>query len=67
MPENSKETMQEGASPAVMQQMGILNMRVNDMLTQLNTVIKALMDENASLGRENAELKAKPKETQKTK
>jgi regulator of replication initiation timing len=55
---------QNNASP-VMQQIAMLNLRINDMMTQLNTVLKAMMDENAALKKENAELKAKPKETQK--
>ena len=42
-----------------MQQIGILNLRINDMLIQLNTVMKAVMEENASLKKENAELKEK--------
>jgi hypothetical protein len=36
------------ASP-VMQQIGMLNLRINDMMTQLNTVMKTMMDENAAL------------------
>jgi regulator of replication initiation timing len=51
----------------IMQQVGMLNLRINDMMTQLNAVMKAIMDENASLKKENAELKAKPEETPKTK
>lgn len=47
-------------SPA-MQQIGLLNLRINDMLTQLNNVMKMLMDENAILKKENAELKTLPK------
>lgn len=42
---------------SIMQQVGLLNLRINDMMTQLNTVVKALLDENASLKRENAEVK----------
>ncbi len=42
-----------------MQQIGMLNLRINDMMTQLNTVIKAMMDENAMLKKENADLKSK--------
>jgi regulator of replication initiation timing len=53
------------ASP-VMQQIGMLNLRINDMMTQLNTVMKMILEENASLKKENAELKSKPKENQKT-
>ena len=54
-------------SPAMEQQIGMLNLRINDMMTQLNAVMKAMMEENAALKKENAELKAKPTETQKTK
>lgn len=61
----SEQTPNE-ASP-VMQQIGMLNLRISDMMTQLNAVMKAMMDENAALKKENAELKAKPKETPKTK
>lgn len=53
------------ASP-IMQQVGILNLRINDMMTQLNTVMKTLMDENAALKKENADLKAKPEKTSKS-
>jgi regulator of replication initiation timing len=52
------------ASP-VMQQIGMLNLRINDMMTQLNSVMKTMMDENAVLKKENTELKAKQKETSK--
>lgn len=49
-------------SPA-MQQIGMLNLRINDMMTQLNAVIKTMISENEALKKENAELKAKNKET----
>jgi len=45
----------------VLQQIGMLNLRINDMMTQLNTVMKAMMDENAALKKENADLKSKQK------
>jgi hypothetical protein len=48
---------QNETSP-VMQQIGMLNLRINDMMTQLNAVMKALLDENGALRKENAELKA---------
>ncbi len=50
----------------VTQHIGMLNLRINDMMTQLNTVIKTLMDENAAVKKENAELKAKPEKTSKS-
>lgn len=46
-----------------MQQIGMLNLRISDMMTQLNTVIKTIMDENVALKKENEELKAKQKKT----
>jgi regulator of replication initiation timing len=51
---------------SIMQQVGLLNLRINDMLTQLNTVMKAIMDENAVLKKENADLKAKQEKTSKS-
>lgn len=51
-------------SPA-MQQIGMLNLRINDMMTQLNTVMKIMMEENVALKKENAELKAKQEKTSK--
>ncbi len=48
------------ASP-VMQHIGLLNLRINDMMTQLNIVMKAMMEENTALKKENAELKTLPK------
>jgi len=51
------------ASP-VMQQIGMLNLRINDMMTQLNSVMKTMMDENSALRKENADLKAKQEDKQ---
>lgn len=53
------------ASP-IMQQIGMLNLRINDMMTQLNAVMKAIMEENAALHKENSELKAKQEKTGET-
>jgi hypothetical protein len=39
--------------------MSVLNLRINDMMTQLNAVLKSLLEENSSLRKENTELKAK--------
>ena len=50
-----------------MQQIGMLNLRINDFMRELNSTIKALLEENDALKKKNAELKAKPKEAQKTK
>jgi regulator of replication initiation timing len=46
-------------SSQVMGQISLLNLRINDMMTQLNAVMKALIDENQSLQKENTELKNK--------
>jgi len=43
----------------VMQQIGMLNLRINDMMAQLNIVMRMMTDENAALNKENADLKAK--------
>ncbi len=48
-----------------MQQIAMLNLRINDMMAQLNTVMKMMMDENATLKKENVELKAKQEKTSK--
>lgn len=50
----------------VMQQIGMLNLRINDMMSQLNAVMKALMDENQALKKENAELNEKQEKTGKS-
>ncbi|MGD6810809.1 MAG: hypothetical protein ACQCN3_14015 [Candidatus Bathyarchaeia archaeon] len=43
----------------VMQQVSLLNLRLNDMYTQLNAVLKTLIDSNDLLQKENVELKSK--------
>ena len=53
------------ASPFI-QQIGMLNLRINDMMTQLNNVMKSMMDENVALRKENADLKAKQEKTSKS-
>jgi regulator of replication initiation timing len=52
-------TEQPQVDSPIMQQIGMLNLRINDMMTQLNTVMRAMLEENAALKKENAELKAK--------
>ncbi len=52
-------------APQIMQQIGMLNLRINDMMTQLNAVMKALMEENFTLRKDNADLKAKQEKTNK--
>jgi hypothetical protein len=45
-------------SPA-MQHIGMLNLRINDMMTQLNTTLKTLIEENQALKKEAATQKEK--------
>jgi len=49
-------------SPA-MQQINMLNLRIGDMMTQLNTTLKTLMEENTALKKENTDLKGKTEKT----
>lgn len=51
-------------APAL-QHIMILNIRINDMMMQLNAVMKTLMEENASLRKENSELKTKQEKVSK--
>jgi regulator of replication initiation timing len=53
-------------APPVVQEIGMLNLRINDMMTQLNNVMKTLLDENASLRKENANLNGKQEKTIKS-
>ncbi|MDD3792382.1 MAG: hypothetical protein PHY74_04550 [Candidatus Bathyarchaeota archaeon] len=53
------------ASP-IMQQIGMLNLRINDMMTQLNVVMKTLLDENNALKKENTEFKANSEKSGKS-
>jgi regulator of replication initiation timing len=49
-----------------MQQIGLLNLRINDMMMQLNAVMNTMMEENVALKKENADLKSKQEKTSKT-
>jgi hypothetical protein len=53
-------------SQPVMQQIGMLNLRINDMMAQLNLVMKAMMDETTALKKENTGLKAKQEKISKS-
>jgi|GEM_PF-1974639 hypothetical protein len=55
----SQETQKQFETSPVMGQISLLNLRINDMMTQLNAVIKALIEENQALQKENSELKQK--------
>jgi len=55
----TEEKTQSVQNSSIIQQIGILNLRINDMMTQLNAVMKTMIDENAILKKENADLKAK--------
>jgi regulator of replication initiation timing len=61
----SNQQQPEQPSP-IMQQIGVLTIRINDMMTQLNTVMKTLIDENAYLKRENSDLKTNQEKTSKS-
>jgi hypothetical protein len=50
---------EQPAIDPTMQQVSLLNLRLNDMLIQLNTTLKGLIDSNVALQKENAELKDK--------
>jgi regulator of replication initiation timing len=41
----------------IINEIGLLNVRIGDMMTQLNTTLKTIMDENTALKQENAALK----------
>jgi regulator of replication initiation timing len=43
----------------IQQQISMLNLRINDMMTQLNATIKAMLEENQALKKDNTELKGK--------
>jgi len=71
-PEINQQAIQ--LSPELKQQLSVLNARISnanfahgDLLTEMNNTFKAMMTTIATLQKENAELKAKPKETPKTK
>ena len=51
----------------IMQQISMLNLRINDMMFQLNTVIKMVMDENAALKKELDTMKGGQGKENKTK
>ena len=51
--------MQPELSPELQQSIGMLNLRVNDLMTQINTVLKSVLEENQRLKAENLELKSK--------
>jgi hypothetical protein len=48
-------------SSELQQQISMLNIRINDMMTQLNAVMKIMLDENITLKKKNLKLKAKQK------
>jgi regulator of replication initiation timing len=60
----SQETQKQFESNPIMAQISLLNLRINDMMTQLNAVMKTLVEENQALQKENTELKQKPTTTQ---
>ena len=63
MTENKASAFSE-VSP-MMHQIGMLNLRITDMMTQLNAVVKMMVDENAALKKENNGLKTTLEQKQK--
>jgi len=61
----AKMSQEQTKVDSIMQQVSMLNLRINDMMTQLNVVIKSMIDENVALKKESAELKAKKEKTSK--
>jgi hypothetical protein len=45
----SQETQKQYESTPIMAQISLLNLRINDMMSQLNAVMKALFEENQAL------------------
>lgn len=73
MPEQKNEQGHIQLSPELQQQISVLNARISnanfaqgDLLKEMNNTFKAMATTIAELQKENAELKAKPKETPKT-
>lgn len=55
--ENKLENKQNNQiSIEIQQQIRMLNLRINDMMTQLNNTLKVLIEENLALRVENAKL-----------
>jgi regulator of replication initiation timing len=44
----------------------MFNLRIDDMMTQLNAVMKAMIDENVALKKENDELKEQQENASKS-
>jgi len=44
-------------NPNIMNEIGVLNIRINDLMSQLNKTVQLLLDENKKLSQENAQLK----------
>jgi regulator of replication initiation timing len=57
--ETEKRVQAASMSPALQQEIGLLNLRLNDLGLQFNKVVKLMVEENAALRLEVAELKAK--------
>jgi len=44
-------------NPNIMNEIGVLNIRINDLMSQLNKTVQLLLDENKKLAQENTQLK----------
>jgi regulator of replication initiation timing len=62
-PKQEKPTQTPQVSPKVAQEMQLLNLRIKDMMTQMNSVFEALVEENTALQLKVTELQC-PVKTQ---
>ncbi|HSV49809.1 MAG TPA: hypothetical protein VLH35_05790 [Candidatus Acidoferrales bacterium] len=56
---DDKKVQAAPMSPALMQEIGLLNLRLGDLGAQFNKVVKVMVEENAGLRQEIADLKSK--------
>lgn len=49
MEKQSNKPVQQSLSPEAQQAIGMLNLRLNDYMAQLNSVIRLLVEENSAL------------------
>ena len=64
--EQEVDSKPEAPSLAVQQQLGLLNLRLNDLMQELNNTVKLFVETNTSLQQENSDLKARLEKTDKT-
>ena len=62
MEKQANKPIQQSLSPEAQQAIGMLNLRLNDYMTQLNSVIRLLVEENQNLNSQLANVQAKQSE-----